>query len=276
MMNLLRSLTTAAALTVVAVSGSPIVIPTAAYANPATPERLWTGFRSPVGMAFDAEGNLYVAEWSAGIVFRIDPDGNRTTFAEGLSGPSGLAIGTDGTIYVASYSSSVVWSFTPEGERSTHVTGLATPAGLSFDRNGRLMIANRRTNEILGVAEDGSLEPIIDGLRTPVGAVQTPDGGYVVSNIGGGVTIVNPDGSRIEAGEAFGTPGPGVAMTTDGRVFVVDYGGTTVREILPDGQSRPVADGLRSPVGLVVAPDGASLLTAAWGDGTIYRIPISN
>jgi sugar lactone lactonase YvrE len=225
-------------------------------------------------MAFDAAGNLFVAEWGAGRVSRIDPAGNRTTFADGLSGPSGLAISGNGTIYVASYSRDEVYRFTPAGERSVHVTGLATPAGLSFDKAGRLMIANRRTNQILAVTESGSIEPIIDGLRTPVGAVQTLDNGYVVSNIGGGVTILRPDGSRIEAGEAFSTPGPGVALTQDGRVFVVDYGGTTVREILPDGQSRAVTDGLRSPVGLVVAPDGASLLTAAWGDGTIYRIPI--
>ncbi|RAH95408.1 serine/threonine protein kinase [Acuticoccus sediminis] len=227
-------------------------------------------------MAFDATGNLFVAEWGAGRVSRIDPAGKRTTFADGLSGPSGLTIGPNGTIYVASYSRDEVYRFTPTGERRVHVTGLATPAGLSFDRSGRLLVANRRTNQILSVSRSGSLEPVIGGLRTPVGAVQTPDNGYVVSNIGGGVTILRPDGTRIEVGEEFGTPGPGVAMTKDGRVFVVDYGGTTVREILPDGQSRAVAEGLRSPVGLVVAPDGASLLTATWRDGTIYRIPIPN
>ncbi len=43
-------------------------------------------------MAFDATGNLYVAEWGAGRVSRIDPRGRRSTFAEALSGPSGLAI----------------------------------------------------------------------------------------------------------------------------------------------------------------------------------------
>ena len=137
------------------------------------------------------------------------------------------------------------------------------------------MIANRRTNEILVADADGAVTPLIDGLQTPVGAVQTPDGGYVVSNIAGGVTVVRPDGARIEAGADFATPGPGVAMTGDGRVFVVDYGGTTVREIMPDGSSRAVADGLTSPVGLTVAPDGGSLMTAAWGDGGLYRIPIA-
>lgn len=236
-------------------------------------ERLWEGFRSPVGMGFDPAGNLYVAEWSAGRVSRLAPDGDRATFADGLSGPSGLAVGSDGMIYVASYSSDVVWRFTPDGQRSTHVTALATPAGLSFDRTGRLMIANRRTNQILAV-ENGKLMPVIDGLRTPVGAVQTPDGGYVVSNIAGGVTIVRPDGTRTEAGQDFATPGPGIAQTPDGRVFVVDYGSTTVREILMSGGSRVLADGFSSPVGLVLAPDGQALLTADWGNGAIWRIDI--
>lgn len=273
MTTILRTLLAGSAL-VMASFTIPAASPSAAQALPATPVKLWDGFSSPVGIAFDAAGNLYVAEWGAGRVSRVDPDGKRSTFAEGLSGPSGLAIGADGTIYVASYSRDELYRFTPEGVRSVHVTGLATPAGVGFDRAGRLLIANRRTNQILAVAANGRLEPVIEGLQTPVGAVQTPDGGYVVSNIGGGVTIVRPDGTRIEAGKAFRTPGPGVAITKEGRVFVVDYGGTTVREILPSGESRSVADGLRSPVGLTVAPDGASLLTAAWGDGTIYRIRI--
>lgn len=253
---------------------APVASPPVVQALLEVPTKLWDGFSSPVGMAFDATGNLYVAEWGAGRVSRIDSQGRRSIFAEGLSGPSGLAIGADGTIYVASYSRDEVYRFTPAGVRSVHVTGLATPAGIGFDRAGRLLIANRRTNQILAVGANGRLETVIEGLQTPVGAVQTPDGGYVVSNIGGGVTIIRPDGTRIEAGKDFRTPGPGVAITKEGRVFVVDYGGTTVREILSNGKSRSVADGLRSPVGLTITPDGASLLTAAWGDGTIYRIQI--
>ncbi len=255
---------------------APFALPSIAQESPspARPQALWSGFSSPVGMDFDSAGNLYVAEWSAGRVSRIDPQGNRSTFADELSGPSGLTIGPDGSIYVASYSRDAIYRFTPDGARSVHVTGLATPAGLGFDRAGRLIIANRRTNQILAVTETRQLVAVIDGLNIPVGAVQTPDGGHVVSNLGGGVTILRPDGTRIEAGAAFGSPGPGIAMTKEGRVFVVDYGGTTVREILPDGRNRAIAEGLRSPVGLTLAPDGRSLLTAAWGDGTIYRISI--
>lgn len=236
--------------------------------------RLWTGFSSVVGMAFDADGNLFAAEWGAGRISRVAPDGSRTTFAEGLSGPSGLAIDKDGSIYVASYSRDEIYRFAVSGDRETIITGLATPAGIGFDREGRLLVANRRTNEILAFDKERNRSVVVSGLRTPVGAVHRPDGGYIVSNIGGGITILRGDGQRMETGEALRTPGPGIAQTRDGRVFVVDYGGTAIHEILDDGRTVLFADGLSSPVGLTVSPSG-DLFSADWGNGAIYRIPLA-
>ncbi|MFG1179299.1 NHL repeat-containing protein [Xanthobacter versatilis] len=237
-------------------------------------ERLWTGFSSPVGMAFDKTGNLFVAEWSAGRVSRIEPGGKRTTFADDLSGPSGLAIDAEGNIYVASYSRDEIYRFTPDGSRETWLTGLATPAGLGFDRTGRLLVANRRTNEILAFSAARIRSVAVSGLRTPVGAVQRPDNGFIVSNIGGGVTILRGDGRRIETGEALRTPGPGIAQTASGRVFVVDYGGTGIHEVSDDGRTSLFVDGLSSPVGLTVSPSG-DLFSADWGNGAIYRIRLA-
>ena len=85
-----------------AIISTALVPPSLAMISPAAAqstnraERLWTGFSSPVGMAFDKSGNLFVAEWSAGRVSRIAPDGKRSAFAGDLSGPSGLAIDTEG------------------------------------------------------------------------------------------------------------------------------------------------------------------------------------
>ena len=222
-------------------------------------------------MAFDRGGNLFVAEWGAGRISRIAPDGARTTFADSLSGPSGLAIDADGSIYVASYSRDEVYRFTPAGERETAITGLATPAGLGFDRTGRLLVANRRTNEILAFDKAGTHSIAVSGLRTPVGAVHRPDGGFIVSNIGGGITILRGDGQRIETGESLRTPGPGIVQTQSGRVFVVDYGGTAIHEVFDDGRTALFADGLSSPVGLTVSSTG-DLFSADWGNGAVYRI----
>ncbi len=237
-------------------------------------ERLSTGLSSPVGMAFDRSEHLYVAEWGAGRVSRIELDGTRTTFADDLPGPSGLAIDADGNIYVASYSRDEIYRFTPNGSRETWLTGLATPAGLGFDRAGWLLVANRRTNEILAFDAGKTRHVAVSGLRTPVGAVHRPDNGFIVSNIGGGVTIVRGDGSRIETGEALRTPGPGIAQTSSGRVFVVDYGGTGIHEIFEDGRTSLFVDGLSNPVGLTVSPSG-DLFSADWGNGAVYRIRLA-
>lgn len=70
MMNLLRSLTAAGALALTTIPGSPITAPTAAYANPAIPEKLWDGFSAPTGIAVHSDGAVHVSNWGAGAVYR--------------------------------------------------------------------------------------------------------------------------------------------------------------------------------------------------------------
>ncbi|MCM8566004.1 hypothetical protein [Thauera linaloolentis] len=184
--------------------------------------RIHEGLSSPVGMAYDASGNLYIANWSAGTVLRFAPDGKRSVFAEGLSGPSGLAISTAGDIYVASYSEDLVWRFTPAGDQSIFVRGLATPAGLSFDARGRLLIANRRTNQILAAHPDGKIDVVAEGLQTPVGAVELPNGDLLVSNIAGGISLVSGAPRARTINSDLGSPGPGIVLSPTGTLEPVD------------------------------------------------------
>ena len=235
------------------------------------PERLHDGLSSPVGMAYDAKGNLYVANWSAGTVLRFTANGERSVFAEGLRGPSGLAISSAGDIYVASYSEDLVWRFTPNGDRSVFVRGLATPAGLSFDAQGRLLIANRQTHQILAAHPDGTMEVVAEGLETPVGAVELPDGDLLVSNIAGGISLVSGSANARTINTELGSPGPGIVRADADSAYVVDYGGTTVSRVDRDGQRTVIMDGLSSPVGLALAPDG-SLTVATWGANAAFRV----
>lgn len=235
--------------------------------------RIHEGLSSPVGMAYDASGNLYIANWSAGTVLRFAPDGKRSVFAEGLRGPSGLAISTAGDIYVASYSEDLVWRFTPAGDQSVFVRGLATPAGLSFDARGRLLIANRRTNQILAAHPDGKIDVAAEGLQTPVGAIELPNGDLLVSNIAGGISLVSGGPRARTINSDLGSPGPGIVRAGTDSAYVVDYGGTTVSRVDRNGQRTVIADGLSSPVGLALAPDG-SLTVATWGANSAFRIPM--
>ncbi|CNE93177.1 hypothetical protein [Yersinia frederiksenii] len=134
-------------------------------------------------------------------------------FASGLSGPSGLAISPQGDIYVASYNEDLVWRFMSNGNKTVFVRGLATPAGLSFDSRARLLIANCRTNQILATHPNGEIEVVVEGLLTLVGAVELLNGGLLVSNIAG-----------------------------EDAVYVVDYGGTTVRRVNRQGIRTVIPD----------------------------------
>ncbi len=284
------------------------------------------GLSSPVGMAYDAGGNLYVANWSAGTVMRLTPKGERTVFARGLSGPSGLAVSAKGDVYVASYNEDLVWRFMPNGDKTVFVRGLATPAGLSFDARGRLLIANRRTHQILAASPDGKVEIAAEGLQTPVGAAELANGDLLVSNIAGGISLVSggkkarsvrgrrhrsetsenrgslgstdkprvdPWAPEVIPGETglsgvaadapsaahaprtinteLASPGPGIVAAGADAAYVVDYGGTTVSRVDRQGVRTVIAEGLSSPVGLAVAPDG-NLMVATWGANAAFQI----
>ena len=55
-------------------------------------------------MAFDAVGNLYVANAFGNTVSEVPKTGGApTTFATGLAGPEGLAFDTAGNLYVANF-----------------------------------------------------------------------------------------------------------------------------------------------------------------------------
>lgn len=252
-----------------------IVAAVAALPRPSVAvELMQSGFRAPVGLTVDAEGNVYVSNWSAGSVERIAPDGVRSSFAEGLDAPSGLAVGPDGRLFVATYSGDSIVRYDGNGSRQVIASGLSTPAGITFGNDGRLLVTNRAAGEVLSMdPETGTYDVLADGFSLPVGVVDLPDGSLVVSQFGGRVTLVTRAGERRELGGDFGRPGVGIVEDGDDAVFVVDYGDRSLRRVTLDGRSAIVTREIQgSPVALARDRDGA-LLLGTWGPGNLYRIP---
>lgn len=136
------------------------------------------------------------------------------------------------------------------------------------------MVANRAAGEVLSLdPRSGEAAVLADGFATPVGVVQTPDGSLIVSQYGGGVTHVAPDGTRTGLGAEFVTPGVGIVRGGDTAVFVVDYGGGTVRRVRRAGTSEVVVSGVAgNPVALARARN--HVLVGTWGAGHVYRVPL--
>lgn len=183
-------------------------------------------------LAFDAAGNLYVADTAVDSVVKIAPDGTQSTFATGLDEPDGLAVDANDNVYVANNANGfglTLSKITPAGVSTTYATGLAAPAGLTFDAYGNLYVANGATHG------GGTITEI-----TPAGAKSTFTTGFTNPNgIAFGplpVPVVSSDTrASVQAGTAFS-----YQIVTSNTP--TSYNATG----LPDGLTIDTADGLIS------------------------------
>src|SRR5438045_3311939 len=102
---------------------------------------------TPMGMAFDAAGNLFVADRGASVVRRITPSGIITTAAgpdAWLSGPFAVAVDAEGTLYVADTGNQRVVRIGSDG-RSVTLAGFGSldrPEGVAVDAAGSVYVAD--------------------------------------------------------------------------------------------------------------------------------------
>ncbi|MBJ6135755.1 hypothetical protein JAU75_23205 [Ochrobactrum sp. Q0168] len=182
MMAPLRSLTVVSILALAPATGFPTLITTAAYANSATPEKLWDGFNAPTGIAVHSDGTVYVSNWGDSTVERIAADGKRSTVLKGIASPAGIAVDADGTVFVSSYSGDYIVRVNPDGSHTRIAENLATPTGIAFSAEGRLLVANRAAGEILSIDPSNGLPRVVArSLSLPVGVTEMADGSQVTS-----------------------------------------------------------------------------------------------
>lgn len=195
---------------------------------------------SPSGMAFDASGTLFVAEFQFGgqELERFDSTGNPL-------GPIGGA-------------------------------NLISPWGVVLDGDGNLLVVDDNNGHIerfdtagnwLGTWADGG-----DGLR---GIVLDPAGNaYVTGFFTGSVFKFSPAGVPLGV-FASGFAGPwGITIDGDGNLYVAEYSASRVSKVDPLGNRTTFVTGVGFPVGLAWAPapePGALLMVAAALAGLALR-----
>ncbi|TZF84786.1 hypothetical protein FW774_07350 [Pedobacter sp. BS3] len=200
-------------------------------------------FKSPEGIEFDPQGNLYVADRGNNRIRKIAPDGKVTTlagsgtaaFADGtglaasFNGPWDLTTDTQGNVYVADQNNQRVRKITPAGVVTTYagsgIAGLVNGAGDIAQLNNPLAIAfDKITGNIL-VGENAN--HLIRRVA--------PD--RVVSTFAGNGSGF-ADGVWYEA--QFKQPS-GVAADAQGNVYVADRANHRIRKITPDGMVSTLA-----------------------------------
>ena len=236
-------------ITTVAGDGGPFQY--AGDGGPAVQARLG----GPNGLAFDAAGNLFIADLGNGRVRRVSPEGIITTVAGngvlGYSGdggpatsaqlaPIGLAVDSAGNLYIGDGTLRVrkvlpsgiittiagngTFGYSGDGGPGTSAQ-ITVPSGLAVDSAGNLFILDTENNRVRRVTADGIITTVA-GNGVPG---YSGDGGPA-SDAQLGIT------NRIH-----GINPTGLAFDGAGNLYIADDGNVRVRKVTPAGIISTVA-----------------------------------
>ncbi len=207
---------------------------------------------SPVGIALDAAGNLYISDKENNRARRISVEGVISTIAgngdtvfagdgglaveASLASPLGIAVDGAGNVFVTDVTNHRVRKINPEGIITTVAgngganfgpdgglateTSVADPEGVFVDENGNIFIADTRAHKVRKVGVDGVITTIAGNGDSGITGEANGDGGLAVD-------------------AAIGFP-IGV-FANNGNVYIVDQLKHVVRKVDADGIITTVA-----------------------------------
>lgn len=210
----------------------------------------------PYGMAFAANGDLYVAAGHK--ILRVAPDGTQTTFAgtgtvgtdngarlsATFNNPVGLVFDAGGNLYVTDYDNNLIRKIDAGGTVSTLAT-VQGPYGIALNGAGNLVVAANRANQVLTV--------------TPAGTVTV---------LAGSGTAATADGTGT--GASFNTP-IGLSLDPAGNAYVTEEYGYTARKVTPGGVVTTLAGSVdASQDGPLASATFSALYHCAYYLGNLY------
>jgi uncharacterized protein (TIGR03437 family) len=182
---------------------------------------------SPVGLAFDTQGNLYIAESGNSLVRKVTPGGVITTVpgsaldtGPGYSGSTmGIAVSPSGDLFISNPSSSTVWKLSPAGSirlfAGPEAFANGRPAGVAVDASGNVFIA-----------QDTMVRKV-----SPSGVITTVAGTGISGESGDGGPATQ---ARLSYARA-------VAFDSSGAMYITEA--QRIRKVSSDGAITTVAGG---------------------------------
>ena len=229
-------------------------------------------FWEPTALAFDAQGNLYVADRGNDAIRKVSPSGDVTTLAMCGWDHAGVAVDPWGIVYFVESWESRVGRISPTGNCSTLA---GTYLGWSTDGPG----TSARFNKPVGVAVDPSGNVYVADRESHTVRKIAPEG-MVTTLAGRAGTCGSADG--VGSNARFCYPA-GVAVDAAGNVFVADENNSAIRKITPEGVVTTIAspatatgpgDRLLLPRGIAIDP-GGDLIVADTENGLIRRVTLA-
>ncbi len=234
-------------------------------------------FLSPMGIAVDLWGSLYVADSGNHRIQRITsggdayPYGNAGQAAGQMWGPVSVAVEPNGmSFYVAEQGNQRVQRFQLNSQHAGVIDGFRSPSAVTFDAAGMLWIADTGNSRILQLdIHTHKFMKTMDkssGIQRPVGlSVDSANNLYVTDSASGDVIRFSAAGTRVYGlAENRKLAGPKqTAVDNIGRIYVVESEANRLHVFSPNGDSFHIFDKpgsklgpLKDPIGVALGPNG--------------------
>ncbi len=206
----------------------------------------------PSGVAVDAQNNVYIADYGAGVVRKVNAAGIISTFAGNGGGIFGTVLGDGGP------AASAV---------------LNMPFSVAVDAAGNVYIGDLGSSSIRRVTTNGIIGTIASNLQAASFALDNSGAIYYSNYDNSTVVKIYPTGTQLwiagdgQAGYS-GDGGPGIsaqlnapyglAVDGAGNIFVADSKNDVIRELTPAGNSIASVANSATNIGFSSVASGSS------------------
>lgn len=240
------------------------------FAPDGTKSTFASGLNTPVALAFDRQGNLFVADPAScvsgdglgcgqpSIIFRFTPSGEKSTFASVASNQLlGMALDSSANLFVSD--GSAILKFTPEGTRSTFASK-NNISGLAFDTSGNLFAADFFNRILFRFTPEGTESTFASGLDGPAGLAFDRHGDLFVADRTA-IRKFTPGG----VGSSFASEVNSHGLAFDGRgdLFAADEIQDEIFRFTPDGTKTTFASEVNFPMAVAFEPIPEKLLNTS-------------
>lgn len=226
----------------------------------------------PGGIAFDADGNLYIADSGNHVIRKVSGgiistyagngtagdtgDGGSATSAE-MEYPFGLTVSPlNGNLYTSDAGevrivSTIGRIYTAQWP-STYTNPYYAPEGLASDSSGNVYIADAEFGQVLQLTPDENISTFFGGLSYPTGVAMDANGNFYVTETnpslvtefsGGQLTAIAGTGTAGYSGDGgpatsaqLSNPS-GVTLGLNGTIYIMDTENSVIRQLTPCIQS---------------------------------------